>query len=428
MNKSLRASWSGGRIERRRREALRLRVTGRAGEVLRVEARGRGVAVESDCVLEVARKRPLDESILCRQLGRLGETPYALESVENGLEGEVMIPPSALNRVRRALVAKLEQAAPERQRAEPTGGLAELRGAMRWGVADRQQDGEAGAAVCALSVLCRTPAQIGAALEAGVPYVLVDFEDLRRGKDAVAQVRGRGGDSKVILAMPRIQKPGEAGFFKLVERAEPDGVLLRNLGGVAYFREHDALLRLGDFSLNVANSLSADYFLGLGLDRVTISYDLAVGQVLDLLRAAPDAGRFELTLHQHMPMFHMEHCVFCAFISEGTDVTNCGRPCDRHAVQLRDRVGMLHPLKADVGCRNTLFNGRAQTGARFFPALRNAGLRHFRVELLDEDRAEAAATIAAYRALLEGDAGGEALWQGLKASSKLGVTVGTLEG
>ncbi len=118
----------------------------------------------------------------------------------------------------------------------------------------------------------------------------------------------------------------------------------------------------------------------------TISYDLNIEQVLALLAAAPPAW-FELTLHQHMPMFHMEHCVFAAFMSKGTTFLDCGRPCEKHRVHLRDRVGMEHPLRADVGCRNTLFNAVPQTGARFFDALQQAGLRHFRVELLEEDAA-----------------------------------------
>ena len=80
-----------------------------------------------------------------------------------------------------------------------------------------------------------------------------------------------------------------------------------------------------------------------------------IGQVLDLVSAAP-ANWFELTLHQHMPMFHMEHCVFCTFLSKGTTYKDCGRPCESHVVHLRDRVGQMHRLMADVGCRNTLFN------------------------------------------------------------------------
>ena len=159
---------------------------------------------------------------------------------------------------------------------------------------------------------------------------------------------------------------------------------------------------------------------------MTISYDLNIVQVLDLLAAAPPAW-FEITLHQHMPMFHMEHCVFAAFMSKGSSFLDCGRPCDTHRVHLRDRVGVQHPLRADVGCRNTLFNAAAQTGAQFFSALQDAGLRNFRVELLEEDAAESARVIRAYQSLLAGERDGDGLWRELKAQSQLGVTKGTLD-
>jgi putative protease len=125
-------------------------------------------------------------------------------------------------------------------------------------------------------------------------------------------------------------------------------------------------------------------------------------------------------------MFHMEHCVFAAFLSTGTDHTNCGRPCDRYAVQLQDRVGARHVLKADVGCRNTLFNSRAQTGAEFYKALRESGLNYYRVELLNEDRQQTAKIVETYRALLDGDILGHELVEFLRITSQLGVTSGTL--
>jgi putative protease len=229
------------------------------------------------------------------------------------------------------------------------------------------------------------------------------------------------------LATPRIQKPGEVGFFKVVERAEPDGVLIRNLGGVAYFKDRTDLYKIGDFSLNCANPLTARILREEGrLDRLTISYDLNIEQVMDLLLAAP-TDWLELTIHQHMPMFHMEHCVFCAFMSSGTSILDCGKPCEKHHVQMKDRVGQIHTLKADVGCRNTLFNGRAQTGARFYAQLRGTGLRRFRVELLDETREESLRTIQTYQALLAGTCSGNLLWQDLDVTEKLGVTEGTLK-
>jgi len=57
----------------------------------------------------------------------------------------------------------------------------------------------------------------------------------------------------------------------------------------------------------VANPITARLLReNANLDLLTVSYDLNIGQVMELLSAAP-APWFELTLHQHMPMFHMEH-------------------------------------------------------------------------------------------------------------------------
>jgi hypothetical protein len=80
----------------------------------------------------------------------------------------------------------------------------------------------------------------------------------------------------------------------------------------------------------------------------------------------------------------MEHCVFCAFLSTGKDYRDCGRPCDTHVVTLRDRVGAELPLKADAGCRNTVYNNRAQTGADYVARLLELGARSFRA--LEERR------------------------------------------
>ena len=166
--------------------------------------------------------------------------------------------------------------------------------------------------------------------------------------------------------------------------------------------------------------------MGQGAERVTASYDLNREQLLDLVEATPPEW-LEVVVHQHMPMFHMEHCVFCAVLSPGTNKHNCGRPCDDHVVQLRDRVGMEHPLTADVGCRNTLFNATPQSAAEAVPQLLNAGIQNFRIELLDSSPEEVSSIINLYRSLLAGETSPRQVWSKLKASNRVGVTRGTLE-
>jgi putative protease len=416
LNAELRKSFTG-KIAARGEVALDARVSGAEGTPMRLtlSAAGATATVESTMRLERARTAPLTPERLREHLGKLTDTGYRLGTLDcTALKGPLILPIAELNRLRREAVAILDiiRKAP---RPESALSIAELLTEIKPGDATTPVEAE-------LTILCRTTNQLSAALSAGILRVLVDFEDIRRYRDAVSQVRAAGA-ACIYLATPRIQKAGEEGFFKLIANAEPDGVLIRNLGAIQFFSRL-GLARLGDFSLNVANPLTADFFMRQGLEQVTVSYDLNISQVLDLLRSAPP-GWFQLTIHQHMPMFHMEHCVFAAFMSEGRSFLDCGRPCEKHRVHLRDRVGIEHPLRADVGCRNTLYNAVAQTGAQFFPELMAARLRSYRVELLEEDAAESLRVIQAYQRLLAGAESGPDLWHSLRAQSQLGVTRGT---
>jgi putative protease len=413
LESELRKFWQNARPTEKK-TPLHLTVSGKPGELL--ELRSGDHLVRSAELLQPAAKRPLDTETLAAQLGRLGDTPYELATLDNRIEGACHIPLSALNQLRRDLVSELERGG-ALQAPNP---ITITRRDLLPPLTDHPARGTP-----SLSVLCRNFDQLHAAIDAGVDTVYCDFEDPRRYKEAVADFRSRISTSTIHLATPRILKPGETGYLGLIEKAEPDGLLLRNLASLNYYKDRSDLRKTGDFSLNVANPITARLLMEhAGLDRLTVSYDLNIGQVLDLIHAAPPEW-FELTLHQHMPMFHMEHCVFCVFLSEGTSYKDCGRPCEKHVVHLRDRVGQLHRLQADVGCRNTLFNGRAQTGARFYQNLRSAGLSRFRVELLDEDHATAARTIRAYQDLLGGMPAGEVLGR-VEALERLGVTEGAL--
>ena len=425
LNKRLQQSYAGT-IAPRRRTALQIRATGSPDCFLLLEALdSNGVilaSAESQIPLQAARNAPLTHARLLEHLDRFGEAPFQIESLTVEFSEPVILPISELNRVRRTLGVRLEESTfPVRVE------LAESWRALLDPAAIYREPLE----LPALTVLCRSDEQLEAALEAGVEQVYLDFEDVRRYKDAVAKVRSYSTPSTVWLATPRIQKAAEQGFFRLIENAQPDGVLVRNLGAMEFFSnaKGGSNFRLaGDFSLNVSNPLTAQEFLRRGLETVTVSYDLTLEQVLDLSRGLPKEALsgLELTLHQHIPMFHMEHCVFAAFLSKGSSFLDCGRPCDTQKVHLRDRVGKEHPLRADAGCRNTLFNAVAQTGAQFYDALFGAGLRRYRVELLEEDRASAVRLIGAYQALLRGDRSGGSLWREFHAQSQLGVTRGTL--
>jgi putative protease len=411
---------------------IALEIHGHAGAPLTVLARdeqGHVAQAFSTMPLVAAQNRPLTTEKLREQLGRLGGSVFELGELTSRLEGEVMLPVSELNRLRREVVAALET-----QRAVP----------KRWQLTDGSmslirpehsaESKPLAAATVELIVLVRSLPQLETALRCGVTTIYCEFEDPKKYREAVtlfhtarvcAAVPGPHGSPSIWVAPPRITKPGEEWILKQVRSCNADGYLIRNYDHLEFFAGDR---KRGDFSLNIANALTAEHFLTRHkLEQLTASYDLDATQIAALLRTATPSW-FEITIHQHMPMFHMEHCVFCAFLSTGTDFRNCGRPCDVHDVKLRDRVGMEHPLKADAGCRNTLFNAKAQTGAEHVAQFIELGVRQFRIEFLSETAEEVTQTISMYRRLLRGEVTGAELWRELKLRNQLGVTRGTLQG
>jgi len=426
LSRRLRRSFEGPPT---RKLDLDLHVVAVAGEPLRINgasATGRRATVRSSEPLARAETLAADLKLLRTQLGRLGGTFYQLRLLEATIEGRPMVPMSLLNSLRRELVARLDVAAA----AVPAGSIAAepvLPRLLEPIAAERARQIRTlqhQPASAELAVLCRHTEQIEAAMHQGISTIYADYQDIKQYPAAVAAVRLGPGSAAIFLATPRIEKPGEASLFAHLAKQGADGMLVRNAGGIRFCSDHGVPF-VADFSLNATNPLTALLLKDRGALRVTASYDLNVDQLVDLLEAAPPAW-LEIVIHQQMPMFHMEHCVFCAFLSPGTDATNCGRPCDHHDVKLRDRVGKDHPLKADVGCRNTLYNAVPQTAAEYLPRLQKHGARFLRIEFLDDAPDDVARTVMLYREVIAGDREGKALWRELKAANQYGVTRGPL--
>jgi putative protease len=403
-----------------KRIPLLLRITGSIGAPLHVVATdpdGHTVEVNSDVALEEARRAALTVESAKAELGALSGTVFTLADLSFDVAGECFIHTKELKAIRRKIcealtTTRLSRPAIEIKSCEEMGSWIET----------HRKTSVSAKTTPVLNLLVRNIEQLDHLEALPLDTVYLDFEFGKEYQLASERVRGLG--YKVGIATTRILKPGELAHLKVIQRIQPDEVLVRNLGALEYLR-NSGLKLVGDFSLNISNSVSAAWFRSKGLSRLCPSYDLNGEQLLELLSAA-GSDDFEVTVHHYIPAFHMEHCVFAAFLSTGSSYRDCGRPCERHRVELRDHKGALHPLKADAECRNTMFNGVPQSALKLIPALRERGINSVRIEGLFEDSSTLRSKVEAYAGILRGETQPEQGLRALGLVERYGVTDGQL--
>jgi putative protease len=226
---------------RTRRTRLDVRVFGHAGGPLKAVFRAGEdeVTVRGEVPLAPASKRALDAAQLREQLGRLGETPFALGAVDtNGLGVGLFLPVSELNRIRQEAADELllrrdwaRQAMLAERQERIAAAIGRVRQPVRVGdvaVEQARQDGAVGD-VSALQVggsaadeLARVPFALRAsvyalddalvAADAGATEVVFD-PFLRHPAPPLARVRALArrlrGAGRARPATPTIVRPAE---------------------------------------------------------------------------------------------------------------------------------------------------------------------------------------------------------------------------
>lgn len=378
--------------------------------------------------LQVAERQGLSSQSIQKAIGTLGNTKWNLQGyidLSDLAEG-VWCPLSWIKDARREAVEDLElqlsQASSKSSNEENTilqhGVTSQLLSTLQQ-TSPKESSNEVPQTTTTtttkLSVLARNYEQVDALCqmvdEEGdgptIDEIIVDFLEVDGMREAVARIRQTRVPIVAVVASPRIIKPEESGIWRTLLRLRPDALLVRStgllyrmmkLGGPGAsvtidsqngMTEDDLVTipeLIGDFSLNVANAITAWELLEYGCSRVTASYDLSANAIAELVDTVGPkySSKIEVVAHAHLPIFHTEHCVFARFLSNGNSYIDCGHACTRHNVHLRDQTGADNLVLADMGCRNTVFSAQAQSGAYSLMQWIDTGARHFRIELVDE--------------------------------------------
>lgn len=333
-------------------------------------------------VPEQAVYRSLTPQDLEQQLKKTGGTPYLCTAVRSSLDPDLMLPASAINAMRRDVIAELTA---KRGRAAPA----------RLNAYDEppRYDGISGEPQ--LTVAVRTAGQITSRMLSMKPTVLyVPLSELAEHPDLPQRV---SVETQLAAILPRVIWSGElapvARQLRTVYEMGVRQVLAGNLGQLHIARAAGFAVR-GDFGLNIVNSRAMRYLREQGLDSQLLSFELTLPQIRDISKAVPA----ELLIYGRLPLMLMENCV----MKNRTGI--CA--CQTGTVRLVDRVGEEFPIVKDPGtCRNVLLNGKKLYLLDKKDALRGMGLWALRLQFTTENPGEIDKVLMDYQGRAVFDAG-----------------------
>ncbi|MBR5229525.1 MAG: U32 family peptidase [Firmicutes bacterium] len=327
-----------------RRFDITMKVYGYPGAKLIVDAEGLGhqVTYESEELLEEAKSNPTDYQQVLKQMSKLGDSIFALKSLEFE-EYNAFIPVKMLNNARRQVVEKLYEARL----------AAKLKGTRR---PDVKKPISFHQTEPYITASVTTKDQYEACRKAGIKEIYFD-NIVRRNQNTYEDREGK--------------------------------LLIGGYGGLYRYGKTNPFV--ADYSFNVVNSVSCYELHRMGAERVTLSYELNKAQIADMIKAYCEANggypALEMIVYGRAPLLVTKYCPL-------KKMGLCGT-CKNTRYEIRDEYGSF-PLKPDPdlardNCLMTILNGKMLNLMDEMPALAEIeGIHAFRLNFTTETAGETA--------------------------------------
>lgn len=357
---------------------------------------GQIAEVESKTRVQVADHRPLDEPTAREKIDRLGNTPFYLGSFTLDTQGDLMIPFSEINEIRRQAVEKMkellfhltavDEADKEQFEKGKRGLLSRTKSMQKTSRTD-------------LNVMVSRLEPAYAAVKAGADRVYVDLSGMiTRKRLKIADLHelnqyAQPYGCEIVPALPRIQKPGEIERWNSLMGGF-SSVMAGNLGGLKWCLDHGIKSRV-DYSLNIFNDYSLRYLQDLKVHGICLSPELNFNR----LKSFGSLNQAEIIVHGDILLMTSQYCFLNGVLGDHEE------PCSAYCLQdeygIKDEMGYTFPVCTDADCRLYIFNSRTLCMIDDMPKilmLKPAGIR---VEARRFGEGETAQAVSLYRRALD---------------------------
>ncbi len=337
---------------------------------------------QSGALAEAAKKRPLSEEEILRQITKTGDTPFIIDQVTADSDGNSFVPVAALNSLRRDALEKMAGLLRSPEKREPVN--------VSFSREDLPENTGKRAGRSLLLV---------GLTEAGIDPEKILARDLADGLILPPELYFKyagiaGGEKKIFLRLPPIARQKHLAKLKeILKKAaerDADGVYCDSLDALALAGEFFPKEKLkADRGIYVFNPAAQELLLREAA-TVTMCGELAGKEAFSFA----ERERTEVVVYGRTPLMYSANCIHRTLYT-------CSR--DAGTVVLQDGIGHSFPVRPDHEyCFNTLYNCVPLSLHREIAQLKEEGAAALRIEFTVEKEEEALKILDGFGAWMAG--------------------------
>lgn len=328
---------------------------GHIGEKLNlyvVDEYGNSVEYNSEICLEQAKNSSATTDKIKGNLNKLGDTVFNIQHIEIDVDDNVFIPTSEINKARRDVTKQLEEKIIKSYHRTDN---AIKSNEILPGQNNDKFD---------LSVFISDKNQLEAIRKTDCKRIYVPIELNNFKEDE-------------IIVLPRITPDN---LEEILVNIPNNEVLVRNIGQLNIAKRCNKKIQL-DFTMNVFNKYSCDFYKKLGINNITLSTELTLKQIKSLTGIVD----CEAVIYGKLPMMITENCII-------KSSAGC-----KHGGYIYDRTNEGFLIKCLPECRNEIYNSKPIIMSDKLDDIKNTGIRYGRLNFVNENAEECLKIYNAYK-------------------------------
>ena len=298
------------------------------------------VSIETEFIIQEARKAPLTRERIVEQIDRLNDTVYYINDLDIKMEDNIFIPVSEINEIRRVLVEEIDKVRKNYNNRDRIEGLNINKNTF----IEKSKD------------LVRRKLSIG--VSSYEQFIKLDLRKLDRiylnfeKNIELAFEALKDRDIEVFVDTDKIMYRDDLNELKEVllgygERI--DGVVANNTGTVEFLNENFDYKIHGGEGLNVFNAFTSEFYKKTGVDSISLSHELTLNQIRNIGNYQNNV--YETLVYGYIKVMTNRSCPM-AVVKGCRDDSGCENCKFKSGYALLDRKNMEFYLERKKG--NTL--------------------------------------------------------------------------